>query len=69
MTDQPADNHIKPNYAICTCCQKPFKFTKKWNDDVMLQEAIKAHGETVKFEKDVHICKKCWDGLEKEEEE
>lgn len=63
MIDQPADNYIKSEYAICTCCQKPFKFTKKWNEDILLQEAIKIYGDTVTFEKDVHICKNCWDNL------
>jgi len=54
----------KPKYAICTCCQKPFKFTKKWNEDILMREAIKRYGDTVEKQKDVNICKECWDKLE-----
>ena len=69
MTDQPADSYIKSQKVMCTCCQLPFKFTKKWNPEIMMKQAIKIYGETVKFEEGVNICKKCWDGLEKPEEE
>ena len=73
MTDQPADNYIKqklkPNQKTCTCCQLPFKYTKKWNPEVLMREAIKIYGDTVKFEKNVEICRKCWDGLERPKEE
>jgi len=56
-----------PIYKICTCCQTPFHYTKKWNDKILEQEAIKRYGDTVVKQEGVEICKKCWDGLEKPE--
>ena len=69
MKNNPENNTKESNQVICTCCQRPFKYNKKWNPKVLMREAIKIYGENVKFEEGVKICKECWDGLDRPEEE